>query len=201
MSNYKNFIQDFPIRCGEILEDYKNHARATGREVTHMFAIAAAALPIPFERLRKPTSDTKHPSRDKEKYKSADGKFANVSNKSFLKSDLWQDAARSWVTGKVTAGEVERGPDGWSNLLLEALPEHIKTTDILEHVRNALAHGSIFTLPDAEDKIERIIFLSEDRDNGKFNGNYNALSVSPEDFTAFLIKWIQFLRSLKLPTI
>jgi len=123
MSNYKNFIQDFPVRCGEILEDYKSQARKNGREVTHMLAIAAAALPIPFERLRKPAAGIKHPSRDKEKYDSAAGKFANISDKFFLNSELWQDGVRSWEVGKIMADEVERGPEGWS-MDSEALPDH-----------------------------------------------------------------------------
>lgn len=198
MSNYKNFIQDFPVRCGEILKDYKSQAKMNGREVTHMFSIAAAALPIPFERLRKPTGDTKHPSRDKERYKSADGKFANLSNQFFLSSELWQDGVRSWQIGKIMANEIERGPEGWSTIESELLSSQSKVADVLEHIRNALAHGSIFTLPDHVDQIEKIIFLSEERDKGRPTGNYFSLTVSPEDFIDFLIKWIRFLSELRL---
>jgi hypothetical protein len=32
MSEYKNFIQDFPARCGEILESYQKRSTFQGRE-------------------------------------------------------------------------------------------------------------------------------------------------------------------------
>jgi len=201
MSNYKNFIQDFPERCGEILADYRSQARNNGREVTHLFAIAAAALLIPFERLRKSATGNKHPSRDKEIYESAAGKFAKLCDKSFLNSELWNVGARSWKVYKIMGYEVERGPEGWLPLDGETLPDQFKVVGVLEHIRNALAHGSIFTLPDVDDQIENIIFLSEERDKGKFTGNYISLTVSPEDFTEFLMYWIRFLSQLKLPLV
>lgn len=203
MSNYKNFIQDFPVRCGEILEEYKEQAKKSDREVTHMFAIAAVALTIPFERLRKPPERIKNPSGDKQKYKEADGKFGNLCKQPFLQSNLWKDEVKSWKVGEVLAEDVKQEPENWAQCS-QSLPVNAKVVEVLEHIRNALAHGNIFTLPNLSppsDEIENIIFLSRIMNGREFTGKYNLLTVSPGDFNEFLVKWIYFLKNeLKLPS-
>ena len=194
--DYKNFIQDFPIRCGKILEEYRCQELLKGREVTHMFAIAAAMITIPFARLCERT----HPSTNKKKYEQAVGKFANLCDQYFLGSCLWEDKgeARSWKFGQVSKEDVKEGPEYWIRDS-SSLTEDIKVKKILKIIRNALAHGSVFTLP-AKEQIEKIIFLSKIRVRGKFTKNYNMLTVSPEDFYGFLVNWVSFLRDeLKIP--
>ena len=99
MSDYKNFIQDFPNRCGQILGEYNMQTIKSGREVTHILAIASAALLIPFERLRKPTGCQKHPSGDKERYPRASSKLSHLIDQKFLSSELWKGEVSSWKTG------------------------------------------------------------------------------------------------------
>lgn len=90
-------------------------------------------------------------------------------------------------------------PDSWE-INYEKLPNIIKVLCVLKHIRNALAHGSIFTLPNENDKIKEIIFLSEIRIGNEFRGNYNVLKVCPEDFKEFLQNWMKFLiEDLKIP--
>ena len=200
MSNYKNFIKDFPTRCGEILEEYRSPASKNGREVTLMFAIASVAITIPFERLRKPSDGIKHPSGDKKKYKEAAGKFANLCDRKFLESCLWKNASGSWKEGQVKKEDVKHEPESWITDSMK-LAEVMKVKEVLEHIRNALAHGSIFTLPDAYDQIENIIFLSRIMNGKNFSGNYKMLIVSAEDFYKFIVKWMSFLKNeLKIPS-
>lgn len=194
--DYRNFIQDFPIRCGEILKKYRNHDCKNGREVTHMFAIAAAAIAIPFSRL----SEKEHPSPDKKKYEQAVGKFTNLCDQCFLASCLWKDKdeARSWKSGQVPKKDVNEDPQYWMSNSV-SLKEDIKVVEVLKIIRNALAHGSIFTLP-ANEPIENIIFLSKNCVKGIFYGDYDLLTVTPEDFYKFLVNWVSFLGDeLKIP--
>lgn len=195
MSNYKNFIRDFPNRCGEILNEYREDAHKNGREVTHMFAIASAAITIPFARLY----EKENPSQDKKKCQQAVSKFANLCGQNFLASSLCGKAAKSWKSGQVKKEVVELGPENWKENALSLKNKDIKVIEVLKIIRNALAHGSIFTLPNYDDQIENIIFLSESRDDGNFAGNYNLLMVSAEGFNEFLVKWIYFLQKLEIP--
>lgn len=62
------------------------------------------------------------------------------------------------------------------------------------HIRNALAHGNIFTRGNPE--IEQIILLSE---RAVGTNKFNFLAVAPADFRLFLKNWLEFLRDLDLP--
>ena len=167
--------------------------RLNGLEVTHMFAIASAAISIPFERLRKPTDGVEHPSLDRKRYQKAVGKFANLCAKEFLGSTLWKKDGKSWKFGHVGEEDIKSGPANWESNSGH-LRNDIKVEEILEHIRNGLAHGSIFTTPDSSDQIENILFLSKDKDAGCFSGDYKLLIVSTRDFYRFLVKWIDFLK-------
>ena len=64
---------------------------------------------------------------------------------------------------------------------------------MLLHIRNALAHGNIFTRGNPE--IEQIILLSE----AGWHEQVRFLVVAPADFRRFLKNWLGFLRELELP--
>jgi hypothetical protein len=204
MSVYRDFIQDFPVRCGEILEEYRKQSEKSDREVTHMLAIASAAIPIPFERLRKQSRGKKHPAGDKEKYPKANSNFNNVCGKKFINSVLWKkEEAGSWEIGEVDARDVKKNPEDPSQwqVCYELLSADLKVKGILVHIRNAIAHGGIFTLSEEKDQIKKIIFLSEILNGRHFTGRYKVLKVSPANFYDFLINWIDFLSSLKLDVV
>jgi len=52
MSNYNNFVSDFPGRCAELLKEYERSARLRKREVTLMLCIAMPSIVVPLERLK-----------------------------------------------------------------------------------------------------------------------------------------------------
>lgn len=60
MSEYQNYIQDFPNRCCEILENFGEEAKEKNLAVTLMLSIATAGFSIPYERLK----NKRHPSQD-----------------------------------------------------------------------------------------------------------------------------------------
>ena len=193
MTNYNNFIQDFPTRCCEILDQYETDALSRGREVTLMLAMAASGFVVPFERLCPQEGSPYYDRRD---YTKAASQFDRLCVKNFLNSELWKENVGSWSFDELSS--VAEDPDGWSELQEPRTPlnSRKKVRDILEHLRNALAHGNIFTFPKGVCNIQFIIFLS--RQSGT-SADFNFLCVSPQDFQKFLKKWFVFLKKLELP--
>ena len=64
---------------------------------------------------------------------------------------------------------------------------------VLAHLRNALAHGNIFT---HGDPIDLLIFLSRPSEESP---TYAMLAVTPLDFRTFLRNWFSFVKSLQIP--
>jgi hypothetical protein len=68
-----------------------------------------------------------------------------------------------------------------------------KCTSLLKLMRNALAHGNIFT---AGDDISQLVFLSKPHPGAQA---FDVLAVSPEDFRVFLVNWFQFIAQIRMP--
>lgn len=199
MSNYKNYIQDFPIRCGEILTNFQELSKKNNGEITLLFMVAAAAIPIPFEHLKKPTDRIKHVAHEREKYQAATGKFSNLCGQNFLGSDLWSDKPESWMIGEVDSEQFYNELESWVGKRVE-LRNDQKVIDILRLLRNAFAHGNIFTLESHTDEIQEIVFLEKIMKNRSFTGKYKFLTVTPRDFRKLMMGWIKFLSELQIPS-
>lgn len=185
---YYNFVQDFPSRCGELLEKFENKTRIIGREVTLMICIATAGFTVPYERMRK-----NHSAGDGSRYDKARKQLTDLYNMKFYASALGEDSSHSWHFGNLK--DHAGGPDNWPEMdQLEPLAQDISTRDILYHLRNALAHGNIFTM--GKRNITRLVFLSE---TDYKSGDFNYLTVIPSDFSIFLKKWFQFIESIEIP--
>ena len=193
MTNYNNFIQDFPTRCCEILDRYKGPALLDGREVTLTLAIATSGLVVPFERL---CPQERSPYYDRYDYTKAASQFDRLCIENFLSSQLWKEDVGSWSFEELSS--VAGDPDSWLELQEPRTPlNSCKTVrDILEHLRNALAHGNIFTFPKGASDIEFIVFLSR---QSRTSSDFNFLCVSPQDFQKFLRHWFVFISKLELP--
>ena len=194
MSEYENLIQDFPQRCKNILEAFVKQAKEMDREVTLMLAVVSASLVIPYERL----GDFENPSGDAKKYFQAKSKFANeCGNKVFLDWVPGKES-KSWKFTELDLNAVNQSPASWLRNI-QPLPkegEVGKVGYVLYHLRNAFAHGNIFTLAESK-QIKSLIFLCKRKNNNTVEG-YNLIEVLPEDLYVFLEKWIQFLASLNL---
>jgi hypothetical protein len=196
MSNYNNFVSDFPARCAALLEDFERTARLRKREVTLMLCVAMPSIVIPWERLAGPRSEGQspgHPSRDWERFDQAKSALDDLCEAPFQGSPIWPDSSsRSWFFGELA--DVSNGPDSWAELRTpKPLGPDKKARTVLLHIRNALAHGNIFTRGNPE--IEQIILLSRPQGATRFR----FLAVDPAEFRAFLRNWLEFLRDLKLP--
>jgi hypothetical protein len=199
MSNYKNLVSDFPARCADLLGDFERTARLRKREVTLMLCVAMSSVVIPLERLKGPRSTSKgedpgHPSRDWERFDQARSRLDRLFEQPFRGSPLWPNiASSSWSFDELS--DVSNGPDSWAELgKPKPLGPDRRARTVLLHIRNALAHGNIFTRGNPE--IEQIILLSE---RAVGTSKFNFIAVAPADFRLFLKNWLEFLRDLELP--
>lgn len=199
MSSYNNFVSDFPGRCAALLKECEGTARLRNREVTLMLCIAMPSIVVPLERLKGPKAGSNgarpgHPSADWQRFEQAKASLDQLFEQRFRGSPLWPDAdSNSWSFGPVS--DVSIAPDSWAELIRpQALgPDKLAKT-VLDHVRNALAHGNVFTRGNPE--IEQIILLSE---RALGTNKFNFLAIGPADFSTFLHNWLEFLREINLP--
>lgn len=198
MTSYVNFIQDFPSRCVDILQDYEELASLHGREVTLSITIATSALVIPFERLRPSATDHIAPDRHHESV---------AAIKQLLKRPFL-----SWADG-ISWGFIRRipGPELRSSIQVEQWlnsypPSSLKADQTVEEVlsliRNALAHGNIYSFPsESSSAIEKLLFLSKRRDSetSELLDEYKLLQATPRGFSSLVRQWVLFLQEIEMP--
>lgn len=186
MSEYENYIKDFPCR---ILKLYKNHldkATHDGLEVTFLLSLTASGIAVPFDRLR-PDSRYPDPFEDRNIFKEAAKKFDELYAKRFRESELWDLAFEEWRCGKRKS--VNSNPSSWKELSsAKKIGVSITVKCVIDHLRNSLAHGIICTLGEGE--IEKILLLTGTKEEARF------LSVTPHSLGIFLSKWIKWLQTL-----
>jgi hypothetical protein len=191
MSAYKDFVSDFPARCLDILRMAEKPARVQQREVTLALLVASAGFVVPFERLGD------HPTGDATRYAEASRKLNGLLTEKFLSSAL-ATGATSWCGGKLAS--VSGDPDSWPEMTQPKKLSGEKTVrGVVKVVRDALAHGNIFT---HGDQISKIIFVHCHyvyRDGSKEYKEADFITASPDDFLIFLKAWFEFLKSENIP--
>ena len=188
MTAYRNFVQDFPSRCASILESYQADALARDREVTLSLAIASAALVVPFERLRPSATD--HIASDRSR--SCVKQLGRV-----LALPFFSWAGGSWQEHSVAGSQIRgRTVEEWLPLgVLQPVKPERNVDSVLAVLRNALAHGNIFTRCAPNHQIAQLIFLSKRRDSDHFD----LVASTPSDFLQLLHRWVHCLSDLHLP--
>jgi hypothetical protein len=194
MTAYKNFIDDFPCRCRDILNMAKRPALHRGREVTLTLMVPSAGLVVPYERLKPDIGWGDHPSGDHNTFADAAGKLESLLRQPFMFSRLCSEGNSTWRVGKLLS--VTGDPDSWKGLQKSRPVSKDKTVGgILSVIRNALAHGNIWTL---QDPIEAIIFVKRVLNDDKVVRHFDFLSVTPHALQHFLEAWFDFLISLRI---
>jgi hypothetical protein len=195
MSAYKNFVDDFPRRCREILRFAGKPALFRGREVTLALMVASAGLVVPYERLKPDGGEIDHPSGDNKKFSDAADQLRTLLAEPFLSSTVWGSPVSTWHSGKLKS--VTGDPDSWEGLRKRRPFQAEKTVkNVLTVIRNALAHGNIFTF---KNPIEAIIFFKANFNDENKVRDYSFVYVAPADFHLFLEKWFDFLDQLRIP--
>lgn len=227
MAEYKNYIQDFPNRVSQLLDAFyddeakqlklKDGIEITGLEVTLLVSLATSGFIIPFERLK----NHKHPSGDAEKFNDAKQQFNQLMKDKFVKSDLCKSGiVMEWKYIEEVPPEL---PGNWAQEFpkwedkFQPLRENMRNGEFLRYLRNALAHGNIFT---DGDPITKIFFLSQKSNNDyeatisirvqkkkikqigdwrrKTEDKYILYVTTLDNFKHFLEDWFRFMKGLPI---
>lgn len=200
MTAYKNFVEDFPRRCRDILDFARKPALSRGLEVTLSLMVASAGLIVPYERLKPDGRFGDHPSGDNKTFADAAIKLKLLLDEPFVTSRLWSQPNSTWQDGKLDS--VKGYPETWEGLQKRRpISNHKKVSAILTVVRNALAHGNIFTFNSRENMIEGIIFIKANFNEDSVIRNYSFLYVAPKEFQQFLRSWFDFLYNCHIPQV
>jgi hypothetical protein len=195
MSEYRNFIEDFPRRCRDILDLIEGPAERKGREVTLMLMVASAAFVMPYERLRV-HEDGPHPSSDRSRFPRAAERFQVLLKRDFVASELWSPPDGSWFTGHLAS--VQRDPSEWPELQSpDLLGPGIRAGTVLSTIRNALAHAGVYTLGNPIKMLTFVCDLDENRRTT--SRRYRFVQVPPSGFRLLLERWFDFTDSLHVP--
>jgi hypothetical protein len=92
MSNYSDFIKDFPNRCNELLKCFEKLSPIPNREVTLMLCMATAGFGIPFERIRPNKPRNEHPTRDRKRHEDFCKMTDSLFKKPFKETELWDSS-------------------------------------------------------------------------------------------------------------
>jgi len=162
------------------------------REVTLSLVVAAAGFVVPFERL-KPDGQYKHPSGDREMYPEIANQLTALLSHKFLGSSLHPELETTWQNyGKLKT--IEGDPERWG-LKEKSFSKNV--SGVVKTIRNAMAHGNLFT---RGNPIEEILFVSVNSKPVNAENTirevvyYSVISVSPEGFLSFLRNWFGFIK-------
>lgn len=198
MSNYKDFVQDFPRRCRDVLDAFSKPAKERDRDVTFLLMVAIAGFVMPYERLREGNS-VQQPQLDRKRFSKEAAELRHLLDQTVAASGLFSDRGRSWCFGSLASAVGM--PDEWPELNEpEALSPDTKVRDVLKCLRNGLAHCNVFSRSRNANKIQELIFVSGGRrQNSKGDIPLRFLVVSPQDLRKFLLNWFNFVAKLSLP--
>jgi hypothetical protein len=206
MTAYKDFVTDFPQRCVQLLDECQDQIKTSGREVTMSLALASSALIIPFERLCPSSADHIAPDRNSERVSEL-GRLLNQSFVMWSGSKCWRELG-SLSTRSIRGRHVEEWLDQRAVI---PVPIERRVGSVLTVIRNALAHGNLYSREGCNGEIDALVFVSRRRDPHASTpcancgqrvrpliDEYEALVSTPADFVSLLRIWVAVLVRLPL---
>lgn len=190
MSAYRDFTSDFPSRCLDILDNQMAWAKFRGRDVTLLLMVASSAFLVPYERLRPDNQRPPHPSGDNKRFAELSLKLEILFREKFIGSQLCTSLENSWKYA-TDVKRIDGDIDTWFlPASLRPVTKEKQISAMLVWIRNALAHGNIYT---SGNPIDKLILVQLDEPNNVKNSTCHVLSVNPEDFGRFVRGWIGFV--------
>lgn len=186
MTMYQDFIEDFPDRCGKLLQCFYEPAKRSNLEITLLIMTAMSSFMIPYERIGSGAS-TSHQGKDTENFRNKHIQIKSILSKSYKASSLF--GGKSWRIAKLK-GDFHEYPK------LNEIKSNVYTSEILAIIRNALAHGNIRIKNSPVSQIEGILLWTEWKNNSKPKElvGYRYIYVTPDDLHSFIMCWIKFLK-------
>lgn len=187
MSNFTDFVEDYPKRCHEVLTSLYPNAEVLEREVTLLLCIASAGLVTPFERLRD-NPQHPHPSKNRKTFEKHCEWIDSLSKMTF--QELQIEEKSSWKFAKLSNATFLREVEHWELDKHHTLDASKSVSAVLTLLRHSLAHGNVYTKN--EGKLRRLAFVNHCDYNNPDKG-FKCLSVSPGAFKVFLDWWFSNL--------
>ena len=150
---------------------------------------------MPYERLRPDNNRSPHPSGDNERFAALAKRLEDLMADRFCGSSLCPNRENSWKVAKnvpLVDGDLDRWFPPQS---LKPVSKDKAVSSMLVLIRNALAHGNVFT---TGNPIETLIFVQRRGSAEGLTSKFEVLSVSPEDFGNFIREWVAFLRDSEI---
>lgn len=191
MTAYRDWFSDFPNRTLDVLQDLKQVKNGNlwrKRSVTILLMTACSGFVIPFERLdRNRADDLGQDIPNEAKGIRAKLKFEHP----FIES-IFVTSVEHWLEGHVPS--IEGAVDSWLDVKqTRPLAEKWLTKDILCRLRNALAHGTVWTSPaNLDQEIRKLVFV-ERHDPGKPGSGFDFIILPIHEFEHFLKIWLEQL--------
>ncbi len=189
VSSYRDFVLDLPQRSIALLNDLLPRATAQGREVTLLLMAASTAFVVPLERL-----NSRHPSQDAKRFSEIANSFAKSMSIPFATSPFFPKGNGAWLHGRVS--DFGEGPDAWIGdaTALGNMP----ASYVFAVIRNALAHGNLYTKGDPIDELVLYAEVREGPDRDRVGG-YKYLVIPVATFQSFLLAWFAHVSRVGLP--
>lgn len=191
MSDYQDFAREFPARCAEILNEFHFDAQASGREVTLLLSTSASMICLIADRIGLTATDErkirKVPTGAKaettERWKRLEDSFSLLAHKTWSAEVV---AGVGYCPAEFTSKR--RLPDEWN---WSQLPETKSIRDCYSLLRNAFAHGNIWTAAGSTKHITTLVFASKlDAEDGA-EKPVEGFRMSPETLRVLMVWWIE----------
>lgn len=197
MSDYRNFVQDFPKRCRDLLREFSSSAARRDREVTLLLMAAAAGFVMSYERLSEGTSIVQ-PPLDRPQFAKEMAELKTLLGERVGSSAQFGRLLGSWYGGPLQSAVGM--PDDWPECRNPTMLAPSETVGrVVGIVRNAIAHGNVLTRAGNQGQIGHIVLVSG---GTKRNGTpipLRYVMLTPSQLHDFLLAWFDYLANLKLP--
>ena len=182
MSNYKNFITDFPKRCQRILDVHWQSATRNDVEVTLLMSIAGALLCGTRDRLgvdeRKREHVFHNPLSDD----------ARAELKQPISQAIPAAKGLRWCEFDCARDSITEQPESWEKFGDTNLEEPL-VLEVLNVIRHALAHGQVQTR--GKGRIESLALLNHR--NTKKTKEWAWLEIEPLQLKTVIEWWTEFI--------